>query len=101
MKVRRSAHIVVTWNDPAGDGEALAYSPLTGDRTALSRAELAELLTIPVDRFAARGDEWARSLCRCGVLLSYSSDARQRGSGERTYRCCDCHVSDLSAHQSP
>lgn len=76
MKVRRSAYIVVTWNDIAGDGEASAYSPLTGDRTALSRAELGELLTIPVEGFAERGDEWARSLCRSGVLLSDSSDAR-------------------------
>ena len=72
-RVRRSAHVVVTWRD--GE-EIVAYSPLTGERTPLSPDTLRRLLDVPVDRFSEQEGDWIDELCRRGVLLAEDGSLR-------------------------
>jgi putative peptide maturation dehydrogenase len=72
LNVRRSAHVVLTWDS----GHAEAFSPLTGERIPLTTEQISGLLEIPQDEFVACDEEWAEDLCRLGLLLSDGSDRR-------------------------
>jgi putative peptide maturation dehydrogenase len=76
VNVRRSAHVVLTWHPSRAGGDAEAFSLLTGERVALTKALVAELLAIPDGEFVARDDDWVEGLCHAGLLVSNSTDLR-------------------------
>jgi putative peptide maturation dehydrogenase len=76
LNVRRSAHVVLTWYPARGEGDAEAFSPLTGERVPLTKKQVAELLEIPQEEFVPCDEDWAADLCRLGLLVSDGPDRR-------------------------
>lgn len=76
MKVRRSAHVVLTWHSAPSGGDAEAFSPLTGERVPLTKEQVAGLLEVPQDEFVACDEAWVEGFCRLGLLVSDGSDRR-------------------------